>query len=319
MNRVNVLIISDTLDFGTDFICYELDIRGIKYLRINRDKFDEYEISLIIDELNMQITIGQTHYEVNHHELKSVLYRAPIYLRDICKPGISAEEQLYRSQWSAFVRNLSIFENARWLNNPSDTFKAENKFLQLKYAMEMGFNIPESVVANNTNYLPSGQLIVKSVDTAYFLKGKNEAFLYSTMTNEDELNNYNLNDLPIMIQEYIGPKTDIRVTVVDNELFAVKIVKDSQGVEGDWRKAKGKLQYLPVDLPNEIHDMCLNISSMFNLKLSGIDLMECQGEYYFVEINPTGEWAWLVSEAGLQIDKAICDCLTYYEKEAGNA
>jgi len=32
-------------------------------------------------------------------------------------------------------------------------------------------------------------------------------------------------------------------------------------------------------------------------------------EYYFIEINPTGEWAWLVETAGLNIPIGICDFL----------
>ena len=29
--------------------------------------------------------------------------------------------------------------------------------------------------------------------------------------------------------------------------------------------------------------------------------------FYFIEINPTGEWAWLVDAAGQHIYEAICD------------
>ncbi len=40
-----------------------------------------------------------------------------------------------------------------------------------------------------------------------------------------------------------------------------------------------------------------------------MDLILHNGIYYFIEVNPTGEWAWLVNKTGLRIDKAICDYL----------
>lgn len=38
-----------------------------------------------------------------------------------------------------------------------------------------------------------------------------------------------------------------------------------------------------------------------------IDLAKCGNRYYFLEINPTGEWAWLVDELGFPIDEALAD------------
>lgn len=319
MNKVNVLIISDTLDFGTDFICYGLEKKGTSYLRINRDRFREYNVTFVLNELIMHIEIKGKQFEVNRTDLKSVFFRAPIYLRDSMKSDMSSEDQLYRSQWSAFVRNLSVYEDVLWLNNPISTFKAENKFLQLKYAKELGFEIPESIASNNRSILPEGKLLIKSIDTAYFLEGSHEAFLYTTLVDENELNSSNLRSLPLMIQEYIGPKKDIRVTVIGNELFAVKIVKDHEGIVGDWRKQKGKLVYSQINLPDTISDYCLKITNMLGLKIAGIDLIESDGTYYFIEINPTGEWAWLITEGGLEIDTAICNCLTYYDRGELNA
>lgn len=49
--------------------------------------------------------------------------------------------------------------------------------------------------------------------------------------------------------------------------------------------------------------------SELGLSFGGIDLILHNNEYYFVEVNPTGEWAWLVNNAGLEIDISICDYL----------
>ena len=61
------------------------------------------------------------------------------------------------------------------------------------------------------------------------------------------------------------------------------------------------------EIPVEISEKLLDIMSYLNLSFGGIDLAFSKGEYYFIEVNPTGEWGWLVRTVGLDIPKAIVD------------
>ena len=81
------------------------------------------------------------------------------------------------------------------------------------------------------------------------------------------------------------------------------------GVDGDWRKEKENVVFTEIEIPKEIKQKCIEIVSKLGLSFGGIDLILHNNEYYFIEVNPTGEWAWLVNKAGLQIDKSICDYL----------
>ena len=48
---------------------------------------------------------------------------------------------------------------------------------------------------------------------------------------------------------------------------------------------------------------------MDKLKLvfGGIDLIISNNKYYFIEVNPTGEWGWLSSGCNIPIEKAIVE------------
>ena len=48
--------------------------------------------------------------------------------------------------------------------------------------------------------------------------------------------------------------------------------------------------------------------SLYGLNFT-IGVFKYDGEYYFIEVNPTGEWGWLVHTAGFEIQKAIVDAL----------
>ena len=249
-------------------------------------------------------------YEITQEHLQSIYFRAPVFLRT--GKSYTLEEQLYRSQWSAFIRNLIIFDKARWLNHPVSIYQAENKLYQLKLANEHGLDVPITYAGNA---IPLGiklekSYIVKSLDTALFYENGSEMFAYTNIINGHELVNSEIQYAPVIIQECLEKKTDIRVTVIGDRIFAVSILKNGLQIEGDWRQTTSEeLNYVPMDLPKEVEQKILNLMDNLNLVFGGIDLALVEGKYYFIEVNPTGEWGWLVSSTNLPIEKAIVDCL----------
>ena len=310
MNDVKCLIISSTIDYSTDLICCELERRGYRYLRINRDLFDQYEIVYILDQQTMKLRIEGREYTISNKTLKSVYFRAPVFFR--YSKELSLNDQLKRGQWSSFIRNLIVFDQAKWINYPVATYKAEKKMLQLQMAMKAGLKIPHTYVGNQVPSIikDNKTYIVKALDTPVFYDEAQEMFTYSTAITGRELRDSELQEAPVIIQEYLTPKVDLRVTAVGTHLFPAKIYYNEAGIEGDWRKRdKDGLTYIPFKLPSNIEAGIHKIMDGFGLVFGGIDLALCDDEYYFIEVNPTGEWAWLVRTAGFQIHKAIADIM----------
>jgi len=311
VNKPNILIISNKLDFTTDYVCLELQKRNAKYFRINRDEFDRLKVVFNVTEEWVQIESEHKKVYLDNQSLKAIYYRAPIYLRDIYRPNISKEEQLFRTQWTAFIRNLNVFEKVIWVNNPASTFKAENKILQLKLAKEIGFQCPKTIVTNTEKLELIDDLpyIVKSLDTAVLRIDDKEAFVYSNIVTGKEIKSSNLRLAPIILQEYIYPKIDVRVTVIGGVIYAVRIIKDNRGIDEDWRKEKQNVKFVPFKLPESVESNCIELVKRLDLSFGAIDLIESNHSYYFIELNPTGEWAWLVETANLKIYEGISDFL----------
>lgn len=81
MNNVNILIISNSLDFTSDYVYIELDQRNAKYLRFNRDQFDKYQVVYDVGAGNITVKTNSTRYCISQPCLKAIYYRAQIYLR----------------------------------------------------------------------------------------------------------------------------------------------------------------------------------------------------------------------------------------------
>lgn len=315
MNSVNHLVISSSIDYSTDLICCELEKRGLDYLRLNRDQFSEFDLLYSLSDGNLHIAIEKEEYIIDSKDLISIYFRAPVFLRSSNKT-YSLDEQLYKSQWSSFIRNLCVFESANWVNHPVTTYKAENKVLQLKIAKNCGFIIPKTFVGNT---LPSELneeklYIVKSIDTALFYDNGQEMFTYSTKITGKELLDSELKAAPVIIQECLSNKIDIRVTIIGDKIFPVSVTNNGLSIDGDWRRTpKELLQYTPIQLPGTVVESIQKAMKTLGLKFGGMDLALVDDKYYFIEVNPTGEWGWLVSTAKLPIDKAIVDYLSSAE------
>lgn len=315
MNSIRHLIVSNTIDFSTDLICLELKNRNESYLRINRDKFNDYQIIYKLEENQIDITIEDSNYIIDENYLESVFFRAPVFLRS--GKVYTVSEQLYRSQWSAFIRNLIVFDKCKWINHPVDTYRAENKMYQLKLAQDIGLITPKTWICNYASdeiFSDTTEYIVKSLDTALFHDGDIELFTYSTVVTGLELKQSNLSSAPIIIQEYLKDKIDIRVTVIGDKLFPVQITKNGLGIEDDWRKTpKESLTYTSCILPNEVSSNLIRLMKKLNLQFGGVDLIYFNDEYYFIEVNPTGEWGWLKFSTETNLEKEIVDCMLDFD------
>jgi hypothetical protein len=304
-----VLIVSSRYDFSSDFIAVELDRRNVPYLRINRDELKDYVIDFnpIIPILNGRFK--NIDFSISSNNLKAVYFRAPVFLRDIFQDNIDEEEQLIRTQWTAFVRSLVVFEHIEWFNNPAHIYKAEIKPFQLYTANKIGFKIPPTIITNRTAVNDFEYTAVKSIDTAVLNLGDEEGFVYTELYRSNGLSEETYSS-PFFMQQGLLPKVDIRVTVVDETVIAVKILqKDEAGIEIDWRRLKEELHYEIIELPDEIRQLCVQYLNELNLKFGGIDLIFHENEFYFIEINPTGEWSWLQQNTGFKFDEVIVNAL----------
>ena len=98
-NNPHVLIISNTHDYSTDHITYQLKNSGISYLRLDRDRFSLMDIKLLPAERKIYGNLNDINFNISPKNLRSIYFRGPIYLRDIYQPELSPDKQFSRSQW----------------------------------------------------------------------------------------------------------------------------------------------------------------------------------------------------------------------------
>jgi hypothetical protein len=303
-----VLIISNMHDYSTDHIAFQLNKTGIPYLRLNRDQLSDFKISFIPGDQKLFGEADDFYFEIVVNKLKAVYFRAPVYLRDNYQPNLSPDEQLSRSQWEAFIKGLTVYDDVLWVNHPQATYKAEIKPYQLYMAKKIGFDVPDTIVTNTIDtkdVIKKKRMAIKTLDPVILKLNDKEGFIYTNIIDYNELLKADISNAPIILQEALVPKIDIRVTVVGEIIFAVSIMQNNTGIDKDWRLEKDNVCYKNIKLPGKLEDKCISFMNKLDLKFGAIDFALHNGKYYFLEINPTGEWAWLMENAKLEIDKEI--------------
>lgn len=308
--RPQILIISNKFDFGTDHVTYRLKEMEASYWRLNRDQLPSYQVSYNPKKVELTLNQDQVTVILSSETLKSIYYRAPTFLRETFQ-NADFSEQLESSQWAAFVRALAVFRKVKWMNNPVSTYFAEMKPVQLSIANELGFKIPETLIGNISDSrlvagIPGDEVVIKTVDTGYVTGESQDGFIYTNFVNKNLLNRENTHSIPFILQEALVPKIDIRVTAINNKLFPISICSEKP-IDGDWRLKKNNLLYELVHLPDDISEKCTRLLVELQLNFGGIDLVYHNGDYYFIEINPTGEWDWLMHHTSCPIDKEIAE------------
>ncbi len=315
------LIVTNQRDITADYIVLELQRRRHVVFRLNVEELRDgcVDFDPFSDE---QFFIKIHKKEFNLKQIKAAYFRRPGAL-EAHNDIVSMEMKDYVvAEWATFLRSMYITIGSRWLNSPDAISIAENKPLQLYAARILGFHVPPTVITNmrhsaNT-LIARGSAVAKPLRHNLVHVNQQERAIFTNKI--DGL--YNVPDdsvkyAPIIFQKEIKKKFDIRVTVVENNVFACAIhSQDKAETKTDWRRGSyPDLKHEAIDLPSDIVEKCRKLLQYFSIKFGAIDLIldKC-GAYWFLEINPNGQWAWIENRTGLPITKSLVDSLEAIEK-----
>jgi hypothetical protein len=112
----------------------------------------------------------------------------------------------------------------------------------------------------------------------------------------------------VLLQEEIPRVADVRATFIGSHCF----VTDIRGREHlvDWREPQGTVSYSISSLGEDVEARCRAVLSRLGLLYGAFDFIRTpEGELIFLEVNPTGEWAWLEDRLGFPMRDAFVELL----------
>ena len=117
---------------------------------------------------------------------------------------------------------------------------------------------------------------------------------------------------PLIVQQYVPKRLELRVTVVGDEVFAAAIHSQaSNHTRLDWRRYDdARTPIAPFELPADVAERCRALVRELGLCYGAIDLVLTPDDrFVFLEINPNGQYLWIELATGLPISAAVADLL----------
>ena len=290
-----ILIVTSSYDTTVDFLVKRYSDK-YNMIRLNLDELDKYKISITNDYIYFEDKQDNLIIKDLFRHIKS------IYFRTIFLPSLDKYEEKYRNYMQKEIYNFIIglvdsFEG-KVLSKPTFLRQIENKVYQLFIAKKLGFNCPNSIISNDSNFINKKikphEWIAKPLSTGKITKDKH---ILTNIVN-DEINNIEFS--PTYFQTKIDADYELRITFIDNNFYTVKISSE----QVDWRN-NNNATYEFIKTPKIIFDECMRFINQTNLKFGAFDYMVKGNIYYFLECNPNGQWLWLENKLNLDISNKI--------------
>jgi glutathione synthase/RimK-type ligase-like ATP-grasp enzyme len=119
-----------------------------------------------------------------------------------------------------------------------------------------------------------------------------------------------------VFQEVIRKKFDITLYVIGDYVWAAAVTPSLNGNDDgdnlDYRRnGLWSQEYTPIVLPPQVERACVQLTRQQGLRMCNIDLiLTPEGEYVFLDANPTDLWVGIEHLVGFPLCAALVDVLS---------
>ncbi|WP_336838231.1 hypothetical protein [Sphingobacterium siyangense] len=283
---------------------------------------------------------------------KKVSYEVDVINQDVFVDGISIKEEIsliwYRRFYLAEkifkdaaegrIRNQLVFEAKSELETlvnylryffkdkpqlPVKPTFGENKLIYLDFAQKAGLRCPQTIVTNSRKvlenfYYRNGENII-SKPLYFSMYYSKENISYSVQTTRydksmiDDLPSY---FFPSLFQQSIESRYEIRVFFLNGKLYSTAAVYDGAGKNIDLKMnyKSPDLHWVVYCLPVEIEQKICSFMGMAKLNTGSLDLLKTDEGYYFLEVNPVGQYLAPSEYCNYYLEYEISQALVYEKK-----
>jgi glutathione synthase/RimK-type ligase-like ATP-grasp enzyme len=323
-NLSNNLVLMLTADYDpeADLVGRRLLARGIDYVRLNTEDIPHHlQVNYSIKhggDQDYSFTLGDTDF-LDTSKI-AVTWLHHFSLREVKIRGNALAREFSFQQWNDAIYTLQHRMNCKWINSPEGTLTGSDRMMQLSTAKSVGFNIPATLISNNPKaardfyYLHSGDIVVKALHHHDVESCGKVYSMYTRRVNEQDLSKLDtLSYAPCILQERVAKKSELRVTVVGDQVFVTKIDLPPT-IQGREDIHRFPLSKLPIRAMNQVKDsfreQCIKLIKLLKLRYGAFDLIEDKrGRLTFLEVNPAGAWWWIERRTGQKITEAMVDLM----------
>jgi glutathione synthase/RimK-type ligase-like ATP-grasp enzyme len=195
-----------------------------------------------------------------------------------------------------------VAPSAVWVNPLAPIHTAILKPLQLRWAAEIGLEIPPSLCSNDPRHIREflrahrGETIYKSFYQGSWKTEDGVAAVFTRLIEEADLPEDDMIQVsPGIFQARVPKDHELRVTFLGDVPIAARIrSQEDPRAAVDWRRASSSVAVEPAELPPDVARKCRTLMERLGICFAAFDLIVTpDGRYVFLEVNPTGQFLFV--------------------------
>lgn len=211
-----------------------------------------------------------------------------------------------------------VLYDRRWVSPPFNIWASDHKMYQMRVAHSLGFKTSPAIVTNDPYEVE--QFFHKCQRGMIYKTMRQKALeytdgvgygVYASLIDKESLEEQldSIPYIPCLFQEFIPKKYELRINVIGSYVWATAIYsQDVEDVKLDLRENMLECRHEPILLPPKLEQCCREIVRLLGLRMGNIDIIVTpDDEYYFLEVNPNGQWAWIEDLVGFPLATALVD------------
>lgn len=320
-----ILLISGAFEPNIKNVIEIFDAQGIGWIRINgADLVKKHGFDISIgNDVPATTTLRQ---QLQSEQLIDLNLVSAVWNRRLgpllADPALDSSTQSFiQTEVKAVIDALEFLTpQARWMNPLWADLIAENPLKQLLAAKQAGLKVPDTLVTQSIETAKhfvnrhQRKVVIKMLSNVNPASlGIRKFFLTNRWSETADQYLEHIQYCPTLLQAEVEKLTEIRVTVVGEQVFAAAIAPvavQSAGVdirEGDLTVFPHAEYVLPLLVKQQI----LRMLDILSLHFCTLDLVKTPaGEYVFLDLNPCGQYGWTETMTTMQINRAIAGWLS---------
>ena len=222
-------------------------------------------------------------------------------------------------EWDKFKDFLHFYCESK---NSIGSYRKEifqNKLTTLFLVQQIGLKIPPTLVTTQKNNLvafvqENGECITKSISNMFKIE-KSGFFqtIGTQLVTKAMIDTLDETFFPTLIQKKIEKVFELRVFYLKGLFYPMAIFSQTdERTQLDYRSYNRTKpnRNIPFVLPNDIEVKLQVLMNKLELNTGSIDMMvTSEGEYVFLEVNPTGQFGWVSENCNYYLEEKIAHCL----------
>ncbi|WBV56446.1 grasp-with-spasm system ATP-grasp peptide maturase [Chryseobacterium daecheongense] len=278
-----ILIISENKERATNEIIRWLVSLEKDFIRVHEDEIFEIKTK----EKRIYIESQRNCFFID--EITSVWYR---------RGGLKFLRKKYKNQ----AIDIHMNEHQHWLEDYVRNFLEKknhinkesnyhvNKLTVLDIAKEIGFDVPEYFLADNTDNVEINETIIKCIAGNGILKFKDyHGSMYTSIVKEKEKEDFFIT----FFQQKIEKDFEIRSFYLNGTIWSMAIFSQNDNqTKVDYRKYNKEKPNRNVryNLPKDIEEKIKILMNKLDLTSGSLDFIKRGNQIYFLEVNPVGQF-----------------------------